>query len=275
MSNVSPPASLRLNLPHGIGLWLWALVRAVLVALVLAPWAACVHSSPTTPNLGLQHKFEGFVPARIAVLPCQEWPEALSYRDRWETNAPGPERLGICERIDTFVLKGFEGQPYMKGFSPHFVRKALSAIPEPLTLDTPTKIALNHAGACRGTPSLAACYNRTLASDPAWLLWLNRLSTKVRHADAVLLPILDTVHERRYDDRGLQHAERRVEASLLLVSTTNGALIWIGARQGITVSKRLRGEGPLDHLSYPNWSAAEGSLYEGAFWHDFPGRQIL
>jgi hypothetical protein len=177
--------------------------------------------------------------------------------------------------MDTFVLKGFEGQPYMKGFTPNFVRKAMLATPEPLALDAIQNIAAAHPGACRETPSLAACYNRSMASDASWLLWLNKLSTKVRHADAVLIPFLDTVHERRYDDRGLQHAERRVEASLLLVATSNGALIWTGARQGVAVSKRLRGEGPLDHLSYPGWSAAEGSLYEGAFWHDFPGRQIL
>jgi hypothetical protein len=257
-------------------------------------WKACVPSAVTVflaafsisgcfpfyarTSDGLQPEFASHVPARTAVLPCQEW---------WVITKSSPEdipapddRKNLCTRLDEAVLEGFRAQPYMRGFSPKVVDKLLeqakwsSAVSEGFAI---LADATNSFG-CKNTDdpfcgSAATLYRQTLAQNAAWQMWLARFSDTQKHADAVLIPILASAKDRRFNDRGLIAVSRSVSYSLWLVDTTNGRLIWSRTKSGVETARSLPEKS--ESLSAPQWNVPVTRALTSDFWRDYPGRLVL
>jgi hypothetical protein len=249
--------------------------RGSLVGLLLSCVAGCVTTGTEEPSYGVQSGHEGFVPARIAIMPCQKWPVGTQLKQRANVNVASDPIPEICERFDREVLAGFERQPYMKGFSPKFVRKALeSSSQKDALLALPKLWTLGGAG-CTEAHTPVACYSRSVSQVPAWNAWLATVSNATRHADAVLLPLVTEAREEHLNIRGLDMAERSLSLELFLVSTNRGELLWAGGRTVRDSTKRLAGEKPLESLTYPAWDQILSLVFNATLWRDFPGRQIL
>ena len=102
---------------------------------------------------------------------------------------------------------------------------------------------------------------------------LNDLSRTVRNADATLVPAVTYVRQRRFEDRGLNIAERSAEIVLLLIDTNNGLLLWSGGRQAQISNQLMASTKSPATIDYPPWPDLRQRLLIEALWRDFPGRQ--
>lgn len=250
-------------------LFRWASLWALSLAL------GCVTTRHDDATYGVQPGREGFVPARIAVLPCQVWPSSAPFQTFQSPNVSAEILKDICGTFDRLVLAGFERQPYMKGFSPKFVKKALEEAGHGHILEAVPRLWTPEPPGCTKASSVTACYAQHLSQIPAWNTWLATVSDAARHADAVLIPLLTHVREERYTIRGLELAERRLGVDLLLVSTHRGILLWAGGRTSPDATKRLTSKEPLENLPYPAWEDVLTLVFNDTLWRDFPGRQVL
>ncbi|MBM4252321.1 MAG: hypothetical protein FJ146_10155 [Deltaproteobacteria bacterium] len=237
------------------------------------PVAGCV-SVPTKTPYGVQEGHLSYVPARIATLNCQAWPAGARFKSLPLSNFGEQQLATLCTQFDAFVLKSFNDQPYMKGYSPKFV---LQQLKDASLTDLPAELApiwAHRRSDCGDCQTVPAFYNASLAGRLEWLAWLNKVSKNVRHADAVLLPFVTYGYERLYDDRGLAVAERGAGVTLLLVDTNNGELLWAGGREASVPHKALAGSGDSKQLSLPSWDDISARLFAEPLWSAFPGRQV-
>ena len=242
--------------------------------LLLTLLASCVTPAPRA-TFGIQPDHAAYVPARIAVLPCRPWPVGARFPDLPLTRPDDPAIPALCAKADEFVLAGFNQQPYMKGFSPKSVLKALSDAKQPNLLSRLDAIWAHDGGDCQDCTSAPGFYVASRAQRQNWLLWLSELARSARNVDAILIPFVTYAQERSYLDRGLRVAERRAAVVLLLIDTNNGQLLWAGGRDGTAQSKVLpSGKGPGEP-PLPPWSEVEPRLFTEDLWREFPGRQIF
>ena len=235
----------------------------------------CVTNPETSAQYGVQPEHAGYVPARIAILPCQAWPDGARFKALPLTNVKPPVVQELCEQLDAYVVAGFNGQPYMKGFSPKAVQKALDENGQSQLLGELPALWIHTSGDCVDCATAPAFYKATIARRPAWLTWLNTLSKAARNADSALVPFVTYAEERTYDDRGLAVAERGAGVALLLVDTNTGELLWAGGREAAVQSKRLEGGNVAGALAMPEWSAVGERLFTEELWREFPGRQVF
>jgi hypothetical protein len=225
-------------------------------------------------SLGVQKEHDGFVPARIAILPCITWPEGSRYKSRPLSNARNEIFASLCESFDKFVIEGFSGQPFMKGFSPAFVKKTLAAADKPDQLNAIPTLWAHDTKDCTDCTNIASFYRESIASRPPWQLWLDSTSSIVRHVDAVLIPAILYAWDRRYNDRGVLVLERSASAALLLISTANGDLIWTRSRSAIVPVRKLEANLNNQPPAPPEWNLVGGQIFTEHLWADFPGRQV-
>jgi hypothetical protein len=211
---------------------------------------------------GVQEGHRAYVPARIAILPCQSWPTGSRPQGMPLTNAKADVLAELCAAFDAFVVQGFSDQPYMKGFSPTFVLRSLAtAGREPPATSLP-KEWKHEATDCVTCSTPVAFYAQSIAPRTGWRIWLTQLAGAVRNADAVLLPLVTYAEERTYDDRGLTAAERAAGLALLLIDTATGQLLWAGGREAAAPAS----------LTPPPWTETSARLLGDDIWRDFPGR---
>lgn len=253
--------------------------RSSINILILICFCGPMFSSCTTTGpqaeLGIQKEHDGFVPARIAILPCITWPEGSRYKTRPLTNAK-PDTLGaLCSSLDKFVLEGFSGQPFMKGFSPNFVKKALTTAGKPQHLNLLPTLWEHQSSDCTECSNIAAFYRKSIAARTPWQLWLNETSGLTKGCDAVLVPTILYAWDRRYNDRGVLVLERSASAALLLISTANGDLIWTQARAAVVPVRKLEASLNNQIPSPPDWNQVSSQILTEHLWADFPGRQVF
>ncbi len=235
-------------------------------------------SAGRSSDYGVQLGLDGFVPARIAIVPCQGWPSIAYYPGRRPTNAPQSALEYICNKYDEFILQGFDRQPYMKGLSPKFVEKSLAAKNLPLLNQIVAKLWAKKAGPCPGCANPPQYYTLKIAPLPDWEIWVGQVSQAARSADALLIPMVVSLEESRYVDRGIAVAERASQVSLFLIDTASGKLLWAGGRQVFLPEKRLSpGPGSVNAagLEPPPWDDVAARLFVEPLWQDFPGRKTL
>lgn len=236
-----------------------------------ALWASACASLKKQTSEGLQSAFSSHVPARTAVLPCQVWRNVT---------LPVQDIKFLCDQMDEAVMEGFRGQPYMRGFSPKVVMKLADQAKWPSAVSEGLDIVLapGNKPNC-ATTSQPMCtssveyYNRSLASNAAWHLWLARFSDTQRYADATLIPILLSATDVRRDDRGLISLERQVTFVLWLVDTSTGQLMWTRTKSGTATNRALPEKTRL--LTRPEWKVAVKRALTQDFWQDYPGRLVL
>lgn len=249
------------------------LLRPLLLLILASVATACVKDRDAV-LLGVQPDHAGYVPAAIAILPCQAWPAGARFKDLPLTSAKDQDVQALCAAFDQTVLKGFDGQPYMRGFSPKFVAQKLEAAGQKDALAKVPQLFAHGPDACERCGSIPDYFERSLAPRPELRAWLADVSRAVRNADAVLLPFVAYAYEQRLNDRGLHVALRAVGVSLLLVDTGRGELLWAGGREASVPNQRLEAAKVHVELELPAWEAVGERLFTEDLWRDFPGRQI-
>ncbi len=225
-------------------------------------------------GLGVQEAHVGFVPARISILPCTTWPEGSRFKTKPLSNAKADTFSLLCTSFDKFVLEGFGGQPFMKGFSPNFVQRSLATAGKPDHLSALAPLLGRAASDCMECDNIASFYRRSLASRTQLQVWLSETSRMIKNSDAMLLPTILYAWERRYNDRGVLVLERSASAALLLISTANGDLIWAQSRAAVVPVRVLESSLNNQTPTPPEWSTVSGQIFTEHIWADFPGRQV-
>jgi len=248
------------------------LKRLILIILVMI--AGCTTPTPSR-EIGMQPEHAGYVPARIAILPCMQWPNGAHYKDLPLTNIKSPAIKEFCKKFDKFVIAGFSDQPYMRGYSPTGVKKAMTKSGKDNLLGE-FAINWNHeAKDCNTCTDQMAFYTSSIAEREKWITWLDEVSKSVHHADAILVPYVMYAYERKLNDRGLLIAERAAGVSMFLIDTGTGSLLWAGGRNSKVPNKLLERRGTVQTLSYPAWDTATDRLFIEELWRSFPGRQVF
>lgn len=250
-----------------------AALKALTVILIFLPQLACT-TTKQEPQPGIQESFVGFIPARIAILPCLAWPEGTRWKTKPINTADRATITSLCETFDKFTLDGFSNQPYMKGYSPTFVERALTTGGLPSHLGKIAGLWTYNAGDCMECTNVASFYRNSIANRPNWQLWLGETSKLVRHADAFLIPTILYAWERLYNDRGVLVVERSASAALLLINANNGELIWAGLRTAVVPVRKLEADLNNQSLAPPEWSLVGERIFTDHLWAQFPGRQV-
>jgi len=249
---------------------LFFLIQTACATIILA---GCT-TTKETGGLGVQEDQIGFVPARISILPCTTWPESSRYKTKPLSNAKADTFNLLCTSFDKFVIEGFSGQPFMKGFSPNFVQKAFATAGKPDRMSNLTPLLDRTPSDCMECEDIASFYRKSIATRTQLQLWLAETSRMTKNSDAVLLPTILYAWERRYNDRGVLVLERSASAALLLISTVNGDLIWAQSRAAVVPVRVLESSLNNQTPTPPEWSTVSGQIFTEHIWADFPGRQV-
>lgn len=249
---------------------LFIILNLLVASLVLS---ACITSEPHA-SYGIQPEHAAFVPAATAILPCQVWPAGARFFDLPLTSATNSETTQLCAAIDAAIIKAYDNQPFMRGFSPRFVQKSLAEAGRGALLERLPQLWSHQTDSCKTCRTAPAFYGASIADRVPWLQWLTELSQAVRHADAVLLPFVTFAYEKRYQDRGLAVAERAAGIAILLVDTGSGELLWAGGREAVAPVKRLTTGSDQEPLTPVPWDEVIPRLLTEDLWREFPGRQI-
>src|SRR5690606_35959696 len=105
----------KLSSPPGF----WSKLRLLLCLSAGLGISGCTTTSQSH-EFGMQPGHVGYVPARIAIVPCQDWPTGARFASLPLSNLKDIERAALCESFNQFVIEGFTGQPYMRGYSPSY-----------------------------------------------------------------------------------------------------------------------------------------------------------
>ena len=218
---------------------------------------------------GVLTGYEGFVPVRTLVMPCQLWPTIAVVENIPATNADAETLKKACGSVDSFVIEGFKAQPYMQGYTPAAIDKKMKAKNKSDFIATGMK---EWTQLVPGEKSFdpAMFYQKNLLKQASWIKWLNELSTDIQYADGLLLPFVSHLYERvRLDDQGRYQAERGGGVLLMLIDTNNGRLIWTQRKSSqIQVSIADPKAPPV----YPPWESLFTRMFSQDLWLKYPGR---
>jgi hypothetical protein len=239
-------------------------------------FCSCMTSKNLDEKYGIDAKRIGYVPARIALLPCMFWPTSGSkINDLSPNNRPPEENTVLCEEFDKYVADGFDNQPFMKGLSPKLVEKLYAAAglsPQIFTAISTEWAAKNTD--CKDCRSLPAMYKLSIKGRQQWQIWLSKVSSATKGADAVMIPLVLSSNTRIENDRGILLSIRSGSIGMLLIDTNNGSLIWSGGRQAEVIYKAFANSVSAKAMREPPLDDLKRRLLTDAIWIDFPGRQI-
>lgn len=249
------------------------MIRLLLLSLL---FASCIHTNEPEAKFGINPSRKGFVPARIALLPCMIWPSgSTKIKHLPLVNRPREETTAICEDFDKYVADGFDNQPYMKGLSPKLVDKLYTAAGmTPSIIDALTSEWKGLAGDCQNCTNIPNLYVRSIQPRRSWQIWLANFSKATKGADALMVPIILSVNTRIEDDRGILQSIRSGAIAILLIDTNDGSLLWSGGRESEVVYKALVGSISRNQMKEPPVDDLKRRLFTDAIWIEFPGRQV-
>jgi len=245
-----------------------------IMASLLLSLAGC-QTGGQTVEYGLLDEHASYVPARIAVFPCQAWPNGARYAKQPLTSTSEAEQAELCKQFDKFVIGGFENQPFMRGVSPKALEKYLNDAKRSQVYKDIPNLWKHEDKDCVKCLNSPAFYMQSIAPRSAWRDWLGQLVQSIRNADAVLLPFALYEYQNQYDDRGLLVSRRAAGVVMLLVDTAHGYLLWSGGRDAEAIRQRLLNSDVPRDVPYPPWEDLWERLFIEELWKDFPGRQIF
>jgi len=237
---------------------------------------SCVTPADNDEKYGLDPKRVGYVPARIALLPCMFWPtSATKIIDLPPNNRPTEENASLCEEFDKYVADGFDNQPFMKGLSPKLVERLYSTAG--LTPDILSAVAAEWSAKeddCQDCRSLPSMYKLSIKGRQSWQIWLTKPSSATRGTDAVMIPLILSNNTRIEDNRGILESIRSGTIGILLIDTNDGSLIWSGGREAEVIYKAFANTTSGKSMKEPPLDDLKRRLLTDAIWMSFPGRQI-
>ena len=235
---------------------------------------SCAHDEVAL-NYGIQLAHRSFVPARIAVLGCQTWPNGARYQNQPLSNADPAEVARLCDKVNQFVIGGFSGQSFMRGLTPKAVGKALDTAGKKSLLSKIDELWRHLPEDCAACEDPVTFYVKSIAGRADWQDYLVRLAAAVGQVDALLLPMVTYVVEFQTADRGITERTRQAGLVMLLFDTGSGQLIWSGGRQAQAVKRAVTTGRIPQEAEYPPWDLVHERLFQEDVWREFPGRQML
>jgi hypothetical protein len=250
--------------------------RLLKIAMMLLVFASCVHQEKAEVSYGINPARRGFVPARIALLPCIRWPDrSTRIKNVPIINRPETEISVLCEDLDKYVADGFDNQPFMKGLSAKLVEKlSTSANLKPSVSEVFFQYWKSLASDCQDCTNLPTFYERSIMKRTDWQVWLTNISNAAKGADAVLIPFVLSSSIHKEDDRGVLKSIRSGNVGLLLLDTNDGSIIWSQSREAEVVYKTLSSSAKKADLPEPPYEDIRRRLLTEAIWLEFPGRQV-
>lgn len=229
-----------------------------------------------TPSLdyGVQPDYKSYIPARIAILECQVWPQNAYYSRFVLSNIESQTKQDICKVFDEYILKSFSNQPYMKGLSPRGVVNLLQENQKDQILKDWGALFYYDPNSCKECDNIPSFYSRTVKPRQEWQNWLLEISRHTKSSDAILIPFISHVWEKREDDRGIEIARRSLNVDLLLIDTHSGDLLWAGQNRNLSRQQK-NVFSPEDVLNFPAWEDLYSKVFSEPLWMAFPGRLTL
>jgi hypothetical protein len=117
-------------------------------------------------------------------------------------------------------------------------------------------------------------YKLSIKGRQQWQIWLSKVSSATKGADAVMIPLILSSNTRIENDRGILLSIRSGSIGMLLIDTNNGSLIWSGGRQAEVIYKAFANSVSAKAMREPPLDDLKRRLLTDAIWIDFPGRQI-
>ena len=223
-------------------------------------------------NYGIQENQMASLPARIAVMNCQSWPNTARLKEQAISNVAIEEQERLCKEFDKSVIDGFRSQPFMRGYSPKIVKKLLAKSGnKALPGEVPKLWGVKSP--CSKCDNVVSKYNRDMSNNEDWRMWLEDFSKATRNTDAILFPFVMYVSEHHINDRGLEKAQREAAVSMLLIDSGSGDLIWSSYRQAKVENQDFYNATKFPSLKFPNWSQLYKRTFTNDIWNEFPGRQ--
>lgn len=247
------------------------LVSLCFASAFLAAATACV--TPAPAQFGVQANHLAHIPARITILPCQKWPQGALYAGQAKLEANDAEVKDLCTNLDSFVIAGFDGQPYMRGIAPAAVKKRLERNSAGAQLDQLEQLWFRPSQVCEACRNPTSYYKEVVAARTDWRQWLSGISRETASSDAVLIPFVAEAQGSVIDDRGLFYAIRSAEIVMILVDTNNGELIWAGGKKGEIRTPLDKKPADPKAVPLPSWEELNKRLFVPEIWAEFPGRQ--
>lgn len=237
---------------------------------------SCTTIYPEDSPFGVSPTKAGYIPARMALSSCMTWPERASrMRGQPLSTASAEEMQKLCSEFDQFVAGGFENQPFMNGLSPKYTEQMYRSATGNATLrQSITKEWQAKPDDCAPCRNVPAFFNASIAPRKDWGVWLSKFSSATKGTDALLIPMVVYYSTTKEDERGLLVARRSALATLLLVDTSTGELIWSGGREAEVVSKSFAEDPASKTLAPPGPEELYRRLFTDALWLGFPGRQV-
>ena len=248
-------------------------IIATILAVFSVYLTSCVSSTPTV-TYGVQPEHTSFVPARIALLKCRMWPNGARYDSLPLSNLDKKTLDALCLKFDEFVLKGFQGQPYMRGLSAKAVEQVATKLKGENFIASLDQLWSHTSTKCNDCLNGPSFYTQSIAERPEWRFWLSELSRATKSADAILVPFVMYANHRKINDRGMLISELSAGIDLFLVDTNNGYLLWAGGRSAVANNKILIKGPDTKDPAPPTWDTLYDRLFIEEVWREFPGRQV-
>lgn len=250
--------------------------------LFLAYLPACV--SIPTKEYGIEEQYKGFIPAKIAVLPCQFWPQAARYKGQRPSSKKLVKASSLCHEFNKEVIKGFSDQPFMNGYTPNAIAKMvspskassdLSKLQEKLAAFTfeGLKYWRHQPSLCDKCINVPSTYEHSFIKNQEWRHWLHEFSRQTQYSDALLMPFILFQNQQKRNDRGLLISERSAQIALVLIDTNNGKIIWSQQKEATANNQNLPKNAEHGFPEFPKWAVIYKRLFTKDLWTDFPGKQ--
>lgn len=237
---------------------------------------ACTPTLSEKSPFGIETARTGYVPASIALVSCQIWPDRASRISGMPlSNIPRAEMQKLCTDLDQFIIAGFDNQPFMKGLTQKYVDKLYHAkFPKQGIAESIAHQWEHKSDDCVGCRTATSFYHTSIEARKPWSVWLTEFAKATNGSDSLLLPLIIYNNITHDDERGLVVARRTAGVALLLIDTNTGELIWSGGREAEVVSKVFRDDPRAGALDPPDQDELKKRLFTDALWLEFPGRQI-
>ena len=169
----------------------------------------------TALQTGIQSGYEAFIPAQIAILPCQELTSGVNYLDKSLTNTYKDIPF-LCKHLDKNVLDAFTAQAYMRGVPPNVIKKMLAENKQTDLLSELKTHWIPFEQNKKQPKSLIEIYRTNIQDKLKWSEWLKTLVYNTHFCDAVLIPFINFSQEKD-DTQGTTITNDSISLSIILI----------------------------------------------------------
>lgn len=225
---------------------------------------SCTSLVSESSKLGIQDTYKSYIPARTAVLSCQLWPSKKEARKHVKNDLVKE----TCDTFDKHILESFTDQNFMRGLSPKAVISSLEKH-KALYLLEKFQDLWNYE---EESFEEKEYYQKSLSGQEEWKQWLLSFSSFTQHSDAILIPFIKSIQEKKEDQRGLPVSKRELEIVLFLIDLKNAELIWISRQKQHVMNQADLSKKKIEYPVFPEWATLYRKIFQDILWKEYPGK---